>query len=376
MMTTASFIVFSFYLLVWQFSKQLAMHIPVSQPPEVIAALGTPVKLLCYFNCSCPGRAYGGFSSSYRKVFANVTCTTVDQEKFCESKSIIVNTTLDDEKTFICNVKIPGENTSFEGEGSGTKVILYAEPSSVEIKEDNPLVEGRSANLTCMVRGMHPQNITLSWFRNDLFSALPNELTSTPILTSFGEIQSVLSFTPNINDHGTSYWCQASHPLWRRNVTQHKLLDVKSGPRTINVTILKGLETLNDLSKFLVIPKHTYIELSCSADGNPKPLIMWFHEKEDYKNSIDSSLVIHKHILVIKEMTKESEGLYTCVANNSYGMINVTVSISATEGTGINLLLIYFTIIVICNIILMMACLGFCLLVKQKGMVALYFAKY
>ncbi|XP_051788224.1 cell adhesion molecule 1-like [Erpetoichthys calabaricus] len=305
-----------------------AVDIPVIQPTHVYVELGTAAVLLCYFNCSCPGKAYGSFQASKRKEYANITCISVGQIRTCESKSIIVNTTLDDENVYRCQVKIPGENISFEGEGSGTKLIIYAEPSSLEIREAKPLVEGTPSNLTCLVRGKHLPNITFDWFRTE-----PRELTSIPIFTSLSEMQSVYSFTPSINDHRTAYWCQASHPLFKRSIMQKKLLDVKYGPQTLNVTSLQRFGNLNNSWKSLEIPKHSHTVLLCSANGNPEPSVMWFHEKEGYINSTKSHVGSDGHILVIEHMTKENEGFYRCVANNSYGTINVTIYIRAVEGT-------------------------------------------
>ncbi|XP_066429645.1 palladin isoform X1 [Eleutherodactylus coqui] len=64
------------------------------------------------------------------------------------------------------------------------------------------------------------------------------------------------------------------------------------------------------------------VSLECKVTGNPSPVIRWFCEGRELRNSPDiiiSSEGDGRHVLVIAEAFEDDTGRYTCVASNSLG---------------------------------------------------------
>lgn len=65
--------------------------------------------------------------------------------------------------------------------------------------------------------------------------------------------------------------------------------------------------------------------LKCEADGNPTPKITW----DVFTSSIDERhSVLDDGTLVIPSVDFEDEGNFTCIANNSYGTLRRTTTVS------------------------------------------------
>ena len=66
--------------------------------------------------------------------------------------------------------------------------------------------------------------------------------------------------------------------------------------------------------------------LKCKADGNPAPRVTWSKK--------NSSLPIGRHVvepssaLIIRKVTKEDAGIYTCSAQNLFGSVNASVQLN------------------------------------------------
>lgn len=69
------------------------------------------------------------------------------------------------------------------------------------------------------------------------------------------------------------------------------------------------VQLVEDIPEVIVNSGETF-ELLCNANGNPKPNIYWLHNLE---------LVSVTDKLEIIGVTTDNSGIYTCVANNSYG---------------------------------------------------------
>ncbi|XP_052749670.1 hemicentin-1-like isoform X2 [Galleria mellonella] len=66
--------------------------------------------------------------------------------------------------------------------------------------------------------------------------------------------------------------------------------------------------------------------VTCKVTGKPTPYILW--SKDDYYLDIDSRYVIEPDgSIIIKRPSEELSGLYTCIANNTVGVVNKTVSV-------------------------------------------------
>ncbi|KAK6493914.1 palladin [Huso huso] len=85
------------------------------------------------------------------------------------------------------------------------------------------------------------------------------------------------------------------------------------------------------------------VQLMCRASGNPEPVVRWFCEGKELKNSPDIQICqdYDLHTLVIIEAFEDDTGRYTCVAANSFGSDNTSAEVyiegassSDSEGEG------------------------------------------
>jgi hypothetical protein len=69
------------------------------------------------------------------------------------------------------------------------------------------------------------------------------------------------------------------------------------------------------------------VVVPCVASGVPRPEVTWY--KEGVEKAVSNSQnVIASNVLVIKNITVDDSGIYHCVARNSEGMVDQTVSIT------------------------------------------------
>ena len=95
-------------------------------------------------------------------------------------------------------------------------------------------------------------------------------------------------------------------------------------------------------------PKQSIV-LPCKAEGYPKPMIFWV--KNDARVQLNNNLLLtHDGSLVILNMQFENEGIYTCVAANTFGKKIVTVKLYLAQGLW--LILLSLPIILIAQLLL------------------------
>ena len=73
------------------------------------------------------------------------------------------------------------------------------------------------------------------------------------------------------------------------------------------------------------VVKGATLNIKCSAVGNPKPTIKWIVATTGRQTR---HTVLNDGTLEIPNADLEDEGKYTCIANNSYGTLNRTTSVS------------------------------------------------
>ncbi|KAK6469170.1 cell adhesion molecule 2-like isoform X2 [Huso huso] len=313
----------------WSEAEGLVEGLEVHQPARLSAALGETVTLHCNFTCTLQDGdlLYGKF---YRVKGGNKIYTdnnTVSRTT-CTVASTIANITLESEAVYYCEVKIVSVTTPTEGTGSGTTVTVYAEPSSMEIPEPQTLVVDTEALLSCVVNGFYPQSISVTWFHRDLqvpLTSITNHLTTNRNGTF--SLTSQYRFTPAVRDNGTVCRCQASHPVWRHHVTLERVLDVKYGPQSLNLTSQNRPVLGAGPNKTLELPEGSPLHVSCWSDGNPRPWTGWFKDRGDGLTPVEPPVGCSNETLHVGVVQREDEGVYWCVARNSYGERNTSFTL-------------------------------------------------
>ena len=67
--------------------------------------------------------------------------------------------------------------------------------------------------------------------------------------------------------------------------------------------------------------------ITCSADGNPMPNVVWFKGNVPLDNITDGANTSTAR-LNIKEFQEEDEGYYSCIATNSISSVNRTLNVT------------------------------------------------
>ncbi|MGH0185233.1 UNVERIFIED_CONTAM: hypothetical protein FKN15_017279 [Acipenser sinensis] len=320
---------FTLLVVVHDYAEGLVEGLEVHQPAQLSAALGETVTLHCNFTCTLQDRdrLYGKFYRVEGGKNIYTENNTVSRT-ICTVSSTIANITLESEAVYYCELKIPSDTTPINVNGSGTAVTVYAEPSSMEIPEPQTLVVDTEALLICAVNRFYPQSISVTWFHRDLqvpLTSITNYLTTNRNGTF--SLTSQYRFTPAVRDNGTVCRCQASHPAWRRHVTLERVLDVKYGPQSLNLTYQNRTVLGAGSNKTLELPAGSPLHVSCFPDGNPRPWTGWFKDSGDGLTAAEPPVGCSNETLHVGAVQREDEGVYWCVARNSYGERNTSFTL-------------------------------------------------
>ncbi|KAH8403901.1 hypothetical protein KR215_005905, partial [Drosophila sulfurigaster] len=234
-------------------------------------------------------------------------------------------------QVFLCRGKRGGAG------GMDQSLSLPPSPEGLRI-EQGPNVkliikEGDSAALSCLYElpaELQNQRIQLRWRKDgkvlrhvELGSALiPGQtldFSKDALLREDGRLvlhkqNGTLSFSSIIASDAGQYMCQLQ-------LEGHAA--VNSAPGTLDV-----IEQL----KFMPQPTSKNLELGilgklhCKAQGTPTPQVQWLRDAAN--DSLPEHVDDINGTLTFKNVSAEHRGNYTCVASNSQGQINATVSIN------------------------------------------------
>ncbi|XP_037105285.1 vascular cell adhesion protein 1b isoform X2 [Syngnathus acus] len=150
-----------------------------------------------------------------------------------------------------------------------THIRLYAFPSDPEIRGHDPVRAGEESTLTCQLRDLYPaERLTLDWLRGgQVVRSVPGEAGAT-------SVQSAYTFTPQRAESGENLTCRATLDL-------HDLPPPERTRQTVtrlHVTFAPVVTVLSDPG---TVSSGSVLILSCSASGNPAPVLMWTFRPED-----------------------------------------------------------------------------------------------
>ncbi|XP_021536781.1 sialic acid-binding Ig-like lectin 5 [Neomonachus schauinslandi] len=180
------------------------------------------------------------------------------------------------------------------------------------------LESGRPGNLTCSVpwaceRGTPP---IFSW--------------TSAALTSLGprtHLSSVLTLTPQPQDHGTNLTCQVYFPAAGVMVERTIQLNVTHAPQNTAIRIFQGNRTvpkiLQNMSSVLILEGQA-LRLLCAADSSPPAELSWF-----WGSPAQNATPIYRSAnLDLPQVGAAEEGDLTCQAQNPLGSQHVSLHLS------------------------------------------------
>ena len=73
----------------------------------------------------------------------------------------------------------------------------------------------------------------------------------------------------------------------------------------------------------------TDVQINCSADGSPKPLVKWSNKYIKNPSTDVGNATLGNNSLLLENVTNQDEGTYECSANNRGGPVlkNVTLTV-------------------------------------------------
>ncbi|XP_072547740.1 myelin-associated glycoprotein isoform X3 [Salminus brasiliensis] len=193
---------------------------------------------------------------------------------------------------------------------------IYTYPDFTELKVlDQPnidvpaeIVSDESLDLTCYAPDNCPEmSPEIHWMYTDylpepLFTSDYVEESNTAVLAS------TLTFTPRPIHNGQLLGCRVHYPnttfVYERLIS----LDIKYAPRTVWVNVSQE------------VMEGTSVILHCDVDSNPAPRISWHFGDEELMSDTASNASLY-----LESLTPEQEGVYTCVGDNGYGVMNTSM---------------------------------------------------
>ncbi|XP_052762490.1 uncharacterized protein LOC128205101 [Mya arenaria] len=162
---------------------------------------------------------------------------------------------------------------------------------------------------------------TVKWFKdNRTIDDIADDIDLTHLSTSRHEnevTRSVLQFQPTKADHGMRLFCLANNG--GPDIYSIKpVLDVLYGP-----SIPKCQFNSSVVNENISIRKGQDLTISCSADGNPPPFLMWTYPTGSYSG----------HILSLSKIATDASGNFTCSARNTLKPTDGQEVIGSTSST-------------------------------------------
>ncbi|KAM6298178.1 myelin-associated glycoprotein [Podargus strigoides] len=200
----------------------------------------------------------------------------------------------------------------FRGDLGGYNQYSYSEHTTLEVW-DEPLLEappevvaGEEVELRCRVPdNCPPLRPRVTWEGTEPLRA-PVTREWREDAEGAGTLVGLLRFRPRREDGGQRVGCGVTYPNSSLSFRASHTLDVQYEPRVLEVSgpgeAMEG----------------SAVELGCTAEGRPLPLLSWFRDGEVLREEPVSTGLK----LVLPRLEPDDAGIYSCVAENRHGRHN------------------------------------------------------
>ncbi|KAM4052164.1 microfibrillar-associated protein 3-like isoform 1-T2 [Anomaloglossus baeobatrachus] len=122
--------------------------------------------------------------------------------------------------------------------------------------------------------------------------------------------------------------------------------------------VLESLPVITTMVDHIIVKEGNSVVINCNIEGHPDPYFQWYHSnghllKEENEGKL---WILDSGLLNITSVSFEDRGKYTCVATNSHGTVNNTVTLRVIFTSGdmgiyyMIVCLVAFTIVMVLNI--------------------------
>ncbi|XP_038169998.1 sialic acid-binding Ig-like lectin 12 [Arvicola amphibius] len=182
------------------------------------------------------------------------------------------------------------------------------------------LEAGRPSNLTCSAPWACGSP-TFSWTGSSVSFLSTNTAGS-----------SVLTVTPQPQDHGTNLTCQVTLPGAGVTTRMTIRLNVSYAPKNLTVTISQGADSESitpENGSSLPVSEGQSLRLLCSTDSYPPANLSWTFDNL----SLCPSKLSKPGLLELFPVQLKHEGVYTCQAQHTLGSQHFSLSLYLQRGT-------------------------------------------
>ncbi|XP_069750633.1 sialic acid-binding Ig-like lectin 13 [Narcine bancroftii] len=344
----------------------------MNQPRLVSVRRGESVKLNCSFSyngsldpwvhISWQIRDSGTYASQNSSRLSCIPDVLPDGFKLCTESLKVESVSFGhSDYNYTCEVKIPSDYPPVHVKGQGTQMQIY-DPPEISIL-GGALIADRKSILTCSSKGLYAKNITFIWscpetnnFSNVTTATLKTCSDRTPVATSQLEI------VPTMHDHGAVCSCQINHASFTQPAVTMINLNIMYGPR--DPFLMYRLNTRDNYHPInvgnIAVAANSFLELACCVKSNPTPTMNWIKAHEDHNVMISTEVGSNSSKVWI-QFQSEDEGTYWCMANNTHGWGNISISIKIKQA---DYYFLYALVPSIAVIIAVIIC--FCLICKRQ----------
>ncbi|XDV26884.1 hypothetical protein PO909_030510, partial [Leuciscus waleckii] len=209
---------------------------------------------------------------------------------------LIRNITTEQNIKIVCRATCEGKTKE---KTSDIKVFSF--PQDPVLPKIKSLIANQTQKLNCTVHNVYPlERIQIEWLRGDktLFVDEPEG--------SFDNVQSyssVFNYTPSVSDLGKNISCKATLKIAEIELEETRNSNAEYGPGTITISSNNPSVKLGE-----------HLEITCQADGNPQPTILWWKEETE-----PAQIKSQNEKLIINNASRSQAGWYRCDASNAVG---------------------------------------------------------
>ncbi|XP_073710290.1 vascular cell adhesion protein 1-like [Misgurnus anguillicaudatus] len=276
-------------------------------PLKSVAPVGSALELNCRVN-DCPGKA----SFFWSALGDNSHGGVIEDNHTVSVSRLIFNYILPEHsKKILCKAQCSGQP------GGKTAVVqVYSFPTDPVVTRIKHFKANQVQRLNCTIHNIYPaEKFKIEWIRgNETLHEVPGD----SVLGDYNDVQnfsSTFNYTPSVTDLGKNISCRVTLDLPDvpfESYRSSRTTTLEYGPGTINVSSNNATVQLGE-----------HLEISCHADGNPQPKILW--RKFGESNPI---AVGQNEKLVINNASSSQEGLYECEARNDVGSLQMNVTVN------------------------------------------------
>ncbi|MBN3271349.1 HMCN2 protein, partial [Polyodon spathula] len=290
----------------------------------------------CSFNYTGDNRVYGKWYKRQREGEhhyldnSSTACVLLQLALLHKVSECVVtihfpNISFNHSGVYNCKVKIPSSISPVNSEGEGTRLEVYAPPSSVSIYQSaEEVVAGAGFTLTCVARGFYPASVGIEWFhKGALVSSGDKADRHQKHKDGSFSANSHLRLFPKAKDQEMVFTCNVTHVALQTSISRDAHLSVKYPP--LNQMVYHRLSPSDRfqplVGRSLYCPPGSYLELQCIVESEPASLVVWFNISNAVLGNGTNSTATMKR-------QASDGGVYWCRGSNAYGTVQQEVRVN------------------------------------------------